>query len=588
MNVYRRVLAYYRPFWKEVLVALVLLLLTIGLNLLKPWPMKYIVDDILPAMGGMCTLPWFDGPLPFHEALLWTVGALVGIHLLWGAANLVNTNWLIKIGLRALLRLRTELYSYLQSLPLRFHDNRRSGDSTFRVAYDSQAIQTFFNRGFATIVGSVLTLAGTFFYMFKLSPWLTLISLAVVPPLLAAIFYYAKKIRTQTADLQQEESEVLSRASEGLTSIRIVHAFGREDYEVDEFARECRESLNANLRLSMTHTASTLVVGLIVAVGTAALLYFGAIEVVRQSMTLGELLVFIAYLAMLYQPLEQLSYTTWAMEGAAAGAARAFEVLDTKNDVADQPGASKFRPGPGAIRLEAVAFHYQDGEPVLRGIDLEVAPGQTVALVGGTGAGKTTILSLIPRFYDPTSGRVLVDGQDIRHVTKKSLRAHIGMVLQDTLLLNGTIRENIAYGRPGATQREIEEAARAAQAEEFIRKLPKGFDTQVGERGVRLSGGQRQRIGIARAFLKNSPVLLLDEPTSALDLETEAEIMETLDRLMSRPTTLIVTHRLNTIHYVDRICVLEHGRIVESGTGPALLEQNGVYRRLWDSTHGRA
>jgi ATP-binding cassette subfamily B protein/subfamily B ATP-binding cassette protein MsbA len=292
-------------------------------------------------------------------------------------------------------------------------------------------------------------------------------------------------------------------------------------------------------------------------------------------------LVFITYLTMFYQPLEQLSYTVWAMEGAAAGASRVFEVLDAKDDVPESPNACPFQPGAGRIEIDRVSFHYEADRPVLKDLSLTIEPGSTVALVGGTGAGKTTILSLIPRFYDPTSGVVRIDGQDIRTVTKASLRASMSIVLQETLLLNGTIRDNIAYSRPGARQDEIEAAARAAQAHDFIVSLPRGYDTEVGERGVRLSGGQRQRIGIARAFLRNSPILLLDEPTSALDLKTEAELMDALKSLMVGRTTLIVTHRLATVHDVDRIYVLESGRVVESGTGPELLAREGLYHRLW-------
>jgi ATP-binding cassette subfamily B protein len=271
------------------------------------------------------------------------------------------------------------------------------------------------------------------------------------------------------------------------------------------------------------------------------------------------------------------------MEGAAAGMQRVFEILDAEDSVPEMPDAKPMPRAQGEIAFENVAFAYDATHPILQGITLQVKPGQTVALVGGTGAGKTTLLSLVPRFYDPNAGRVLIDGGDVRQATKKSLRANISVVLQDTLLLSGTVLENIAYGRPEASRAEIQAAAEAAQAHTFIEKLPHGYETQVGERGVRLSGGQKQRIGLARAFLKNAPILLLDEPTSALDLETEAEIMVTLNALMRRFTTLIVTHRLSTIHHVDCIHVLEDGRVVESGTGPELLLRGGVYARLWNS-----
>jgi ATP-binding cassette subfamily B protein/subfamily B ATP-binding cassette protein MsbA len=317
--------------------------------------------------------------------------------------------------------------------------------------------------------------------------------------------------------------------------------------------------------------------------GTAAMYYLGTLHVLAGTLSLGSLLVFSAYLLMLYQPLESLTYTAWAMEGATAGARRCFEVLDRADDVVDSPDAKEITETTGALGFDHASFSYGSAQPVLNDINLAIAPNQIVALVGGTGAGKSTLLSLVPRFYDPNSGSVQLDGLDLRTITKKSLRAKIAIVLQDTVLFSTTIRENIAYGRPDATDDEIREAARRAQADEFISALPKGYDSPVGERGGHLSVGQRQRIGIARAFLKDAPILLLDEPTSALDPTTEAAIMETIKELMHGRTTLIVTHRLATIHNVDQIVVLEHGRIVEQGTGAELVAKGGVYAKLYAS-----
>jgi ATP-binding cassette subfamily B protein/subfamily B ATP-binding cassette protein MsbA len=408
-----------------------------------------------------------------------------------------------------------------------------------------------------------------------------LLSLAVVPVIVFLIHHYAKKVRTQSTTIKERESDLLATVQEGLASIRLVHAFGREDHEVGQFRRRAAESLAANMQLTMTSVVSALVVGTLMAAGTAILYYAGSLHVMEQKLSLGDLLVFAAYLLMLYSPLEQLTHTAWAMEGAAAGARRCFDILDRPDEVRDAPDAKPLKEVRGEIEFRDVCFGYGDERLVLDGVHLQIPAGQRVALAGGTGAGKSTMLSLVPRFYDPTRGMVLIDGHDLRAVTKKSLRSHISMVLQDTVLLSTTVRENIAYGRPGATEEEIVEAARRAQAYDFITAMPDGFASQVGERGGHLSVGQRQRIGIARAFLKDAPILLLDEPTSALDGSTEQAVMKVITELMRGRTTLIITHRLATVHGLDRIVVLEHGRIAEEGTGPELLAKSGAYAKMF-------
>ena len=574
MSIYRRALHYYRPFLGQTLIGLLLSLCGIALNLLKPWPFKIIVDDILPRNPHA-----YFGNSP--DLIPWLCLALVGLQLLWGLTNLASNYIFVRVGLQALLKLRTDLYAYLQSLSLKYHDARRSSDSSFRVAYDSQSIQTIYNKGFTNIFGSIVTLIGTFCVMVRIDWQLTLLSLAVVPAIVAAIYFFAHRIRRDSTSIQEQESALLAQAQEGLSSVRMVHAFGREEWEVRQFHLQAQQSLHANLRLTLTNVNSALVISTLMVIGTAAMYYVGTLHVLAGTLTLGSLLVFSAYLLMLYQPLESLTYTAWAMEGATAGARRCFEVLDREVDVIDAANAEEITETAGAIGFQNVSFGYATGQPVLHDIDLAIAPNQIVALVGGTGAGKSTLLSLVPRFYDPDAGSIALDGRDVRAVTKKSLRSQIAIVLQDTLLFSTTIRENIAYGRPDATDAEIREAARRAQADDFISHLPAGYDSTVGERGGHLSVGQRQRIGIARAFLKNAPILLLDEPTSALDPTTEAAIMETIKDLMQGRTTLIVTHRLATIHGVDRIVVLENGRIVEQGTGTELLAKNGVYATLY-------
>jgi ATP-binding cassette, subfamily B, bacterial len=575
MSIYRRVLRYYRPFLGQTIFGLFLSLIGIGLNLLKPWPFKVIVDDFLRA-----------GPAIRSDWRIWIpllCLALVAIQVLWGIINWITNYLFVKIGLQALLKLRTDLYSYLQSLSLKYHDARRSSDSSFRVAYDSQSIQTIYNKGFTNIFGSTLTLIGTFVIMLRLDWQLTLVSLAIVPLIVGTIYIFAHRIRRESTSIQEQESAMLAQAQEGLSSIRMVHAFGREEFEVRQFQQQARQSLQANLRLTLTNVNSALVISTLMVVGTAAMYYVGTLHVLAGRLTLGSLLVFSAYLLMLYQPLESLTYTTWAMEGATAGAKRCFEVLDRQDDVVDSQNAIAISSARGAIAFNSVSFGYREDRNVLRDIDLRIDPNQIVGLVGGTGAGKSTLFSLVPRFYDPTTGSITLDGRDLREITKRTLRAQIAIVLQDTLLFSTTVRENIAYGRPDATEEEIIDAARRAQADDFIRELPNGYASPVGERGGHLSVGQRQRIGIARAFLKNAPILLLDEPTSALDPTTESAIMDTIKELMRGRTTLIATHRLATIHGVDQIVVLEHGRIVEKGPGPELIARRGVYAKLYSS-----
>src|SRR5438552_10462164 len=381
MSIYRRALRYYRPFLGQTLIGLLLSLCGIALNLLKPWPFKIIVDDILPRNPHA-----HFGNSP--NLIPWLCLALVVLQLLWGLTNLASNYIFVRVGLRALLKLRTDLYSYLQSLSLKYHDARRSSDSSFRVAYDSQSIQTIYNKGFTNIFGSTLTLIGTFVIMLRLDWQLTLVSLAIVPLIVGAIYFFAHRIRRESTSIQEQESALLAQAQEGLSSVRMVHAFGREEWEVRQFHLQAQQSLHANLRLTLTNVNSALVISTLMVLGTAAMYYLGTLHVLAGTLSLGSLLVFSAYLLMLYQPLESLTYTAWAMEGATAGARRCFEVLDRQDDVVDSPSAIAIDNTDGAISFQGVYFGYETDREILQDINLEIAPNQIIGLVGSTGAGK--------------------------------------------------------------------------------------------------------------------------------------------------------------------------------------------------------
>ena len=588
MSIYRRTLAYFRPFLGQSVLATILMFSIMPLNLLKPWPFAYIVGEVLPAAlkpGRPLLLLGHDiSGFSLTQIIAGLCLSMVVLHLITGWMNLVAIMIYVRVGFKGLLRLRTELYAYLHMLPLKFHDQRRSADSSFRVAYDSQSVQTFYSR-ITFIFQTAITLVSTFAAMCYLDWKLTILSLLVIPFMVATFRLFANRIRRESTTIAERESAVLTAAQEGLSSIRMVQAFGREDYEVQQFRSSASQSLEANIRLQGTSMKSALLVSVLMALATASMYWLGSKHVLDGTLTLKGLIAISTYLITLYQPLEALTTVGWALEGAAAGAQRCFEVLDSDNDVPDAPNAETLTTTLGEITFENVKFGYNEARMILKGVNARVAPGQTVAFVGGTGAGKTTLLSLVPRFYDPTGGRVLIDGKDIRSVTKKSLRNQMSIVLQDTLLFSTTIRENIAYGRPDATEEEIIEAAMRAQAHDFIMQIPDGYKSQVGERGGHLSVGQRQRIGIARAFLKNAPILLLDEPTSALDPTTEAAIMETIKELMRGRTTLIITHRIATIHDMEKIVVLKHGAIAETGTGRELVASGGVYAELYHSAN---
>ena len=561
----------------RVAAGLALLVGSTAAALLQPWPLKLVIDSVLgsqPPPAALATLS--------KTALLGVLAtAMVGLQLVVGALGMLGTNVVIRAALRMVFRLRCTVFEHLQRLSLAFHDATKVGDSLYRVAWDTYAVQTLLNNAIVPATTATLTLAGIAVVMGLLDWRVTVAALAIAGPLILLIRRLDRPMTRHSMRVHERESALSSRVQETLTTIRAVQAFAREPLERERFERQAAESLHANLHLTLLQTGSQMVVSLLMAVGTAAVVWLAGLRGLYGALTPGDVVLLAAYVGMLYRPLETLAYTAVAVQGAAAGARRVLALLDIRPEVTDAPDA---RPLPGRPRghlvFERVSFAYRGGEPVLREVSLDVRPGETVALVGASGAGKTTLASLVVRFYDPGAGRITLDGFDLRALTLRSLRESVALVLQDPIIFGASIRENIAYGRPGATAEDIESAARAANAHEFIAALPEGYDAVVGERGATLSGGQRQRLAIARAFVKDAPVLILDEPTSALDADNERAILEALARLMKGRTTLIIAHRLSTIREADRIVVLQDGTIAEQGTHGELLARRHVYARL--------
>jgi ATP-binding cassette subfamily B protein/subfamily B ATP-binding cassette protein MsbA len=560
-----------------VAAGLALLVGSTAAALLQPWPLKLVIDSVLgseppPALLATASRPALLGVL---------VAVVIALQIVVGALAMLGTNFVIRAALRMVFRLRCALFEHLQKLSLSFHDATKVGDSLYRVAWDTYAVQTLLNNAIVPATTATLTLVGIAVVM-ALRDWrVTVAALAIAGPLVMLIRRLDRPMTRYSLRVHERESDVSSRVQEALTAIRAVQAFAREPLERERFERQAAASLHANLHLTLLQTGSQMVVSVLMAVGTAAVLWLAGRRALEGALTPGDVVLLAAYLVMLYKPLETLAYTAVAVQGAAAGARRVLALLDVRPDVTDAPGAAPL-PGRafGGLAFEHVTFAYGAGEPALRDVSLDVRPGEVVAIVGASGAGKTTLASLVVRFYDPQVGRITLDGYDLRALTLRSLRENVALVLQDPIVFGATIRENIAYGRPAATAEDVERAARAANAHEFIAALPEGYATVVGERGVTLSGGQRQRVAIARAFVKDAPVLILDEPTSALDAENERAILEALARLMKGRTTLIIAHRLSTIRHADRIVVLEGGGVVEQGTHTELLARPRVYARL--------
>ncbi|MDQ3815994.1 MAG: ABC transporter ATP-binding protein/permease [Armatimonadota bacterium] len=584
LNHYARLLHYAARHWAGWVLIIAVTLLSTGCAVLQPWPLKILVDHVLgqqpmPAelAHGAAYLPVTDNPLGL---LTWVVLAGLGIFVLNGAVSVVLTWAWVRVGQRMVYDLADDLFARIQRRSLLFHSRNAVGDSMGRIMEDSWCLHTvvatlLFNPGYA-----VITIAGMVALMTRLNFELTMIALAVAPVMVWSSFLFGRSLKTAAKQQREAESRLQAHVQQTLAGFMVVQACAQEERESRRLRRFANAVIIAHQRSVVTTNFQKLGSGLCTSLGTAAVLWVGARLVFSGHLSIGSLLLFLSYLVALQTQMKAFTGMHSALQSAGASIDRVFEVLQPEQDVPDPPNAPALPPVRGHIRFENVTFGYEPDYPVLRDVSLEVQPGQTVAIVGPTGAGKSTLVSLVPRFFDPWQGRVTVDGHDLRQVRLRSVRSQASLVLQEPCLFYFTIAENNANGRHDDNRAEIEAAARAANAHDFIERLPEGYDTVLGERGTTLSGGERQRLAIARALLKDAPVLILDEPTSALDAKTERLLLEALERLKQGRTTFIIAHRLSTIRGADQIVVLKDGAIIETGTHAELLARNGLYSRL--------
>jgi ATP-binding cassette, subfamily B, bacterial len=578
-----RMLPYIRAHWPRLVWPLVLAMLISACELLKPWPLKIVIDSVL----GAQPLPWeWARGWSSSAVLLLACLALVGLYAVLGALHMLNNYTTVDVGQRLVTDLRSAVYAHLHQLSLDFYTRARVGDLLYRVTADTLALQSLTVSCLFPTATAAILLVGMITVMLQLDPTLTLLALAVCPALFLIIKRLDGRVTRAAGKFRESESEVYTVVQRAMSAMRLIQAFALENDEHRRFMAASRQSLAAGLRLHTLQTFYGFVISMVIAVGTAAVVWVGARHVLDGTLSVGSLVIFVAYLTALYSPINSMFQTWGIARTSTVGVRRVFDLLDVEREIAD--GTLEFPAGGarGQVIFDGVAFEYSGGHRVLDDISLRVQPGQTVAIVGATGAGKSTLLSLLPRFYDTTGGRILVDGVDVREYRLASLRRQIAMVLQPPLLLPTSVRDNIALGRPEAGRDDIVAAARLARIHDTIVALPDGYDTVVGEQGVTLSEGEKQRITIARALLRDAPILILDEPTSAMDAETEALFLQGLERFGTNRTTFVIAHRLSTVRKADLIVVLRDGRIVERGTFESLLECPGVFASLWRMAEG--
>lgn len=581
-----RIIPYLRPYWKIVLAVIILTILSSAAALLSPWPLKVIVDNVL-------------GNQPIHPILRPIVHALhafgggklsiLALAVIAGlvivaaqhSLTVIHSYLATTFEQKMILDFRSDMFAHAQRLSLAFHDQKRAGQMIYAINYQGHAIAGVVMAA-QPLTQSVITLVGMLVIVFRMNATLALMTLAIVPFLYYSVGYYATHIRRHLRRVKRMESLSLSIIHESMSMLRVIVAFGREAYEHSRFRQQGGQTVDARIRLTLRQTIFSLTVNTISAVGHALVLGYGAYQAYTGRLTTGQLLVILSYVTSIYHPLETISTTIGSLQNQFMGLRVAFGLLDRVPEIRDAPNAVTLDRARGEVVFDHVNFSYEGRQGTLRDICFEAKANDVIAIAGPTGAGKTTLVSLLPRFYDVEGGRVLLDGIDVRQIALRSLREQISIVLQEPLLFSASIADNIRYGRLDASMKEIIAAAEAANAHEFIAALPDKYKTRVGERGARLSGGERQRISLARAFLKDAPILILDEPTSSIDSKTESVILDALDRLMAGRTTFMIAHRLSTIRNADLILVMHQGAIVQRGKHDDLIAVDGLYKQLFE------
>lgn len=575
---------YARPYRGRLAVLAVLSLVEVGLGALTPWPIALIVDNVLARHPWPGALARFLPPVTAFNAvalLAIVIAAQLSIELLDQLVSAAHTQVQVDTGQRMVYDLRSRLFAHLQALDMRHHTSVSAGDAVYRLDSDAYCLENLVMTGLFPLASAVATLTVMLAVLVRLDWHLAVLAMGVVPFLYAVLRYFMRPLGERAERVKELESTLAERLYETFSAIRLVKSFARERHEQERFGERAQTAMRERVKLTWQESLFSVGISGVTILGTALVLWVGGMDVIHGRLQLGELLVVIAYLGMVYGPLSDIAHTAGQLQEAFASARRIRRTLGITPEVVDE-GTGRRSPAQlrGHIVFDRVSFSYEDS-PVLRDVSFEALPGETVALVGLTGAGKSTVASLIPRFYDPLAGHVLVDGYDVRDYDLRALRERIAMVLQDAVLFRGTIAENIRYGRLDATDEDVRQAAIAAHADEFITRLHDGYDAEVGEGGTGFSGGERQRLSIARAVLKDAPILILDEPTSSLDALSEEIVFKALKRLRAGRTTVVIAHRLSTIRDADRIIVLDHGCVIANGPHEQIVRTSSLYRRMW-------